>query len=106
MLSESGGALFVCCCCEDYSIFILLFFKMFACAVVKASRSLSNVRQLAEVAGRFVNNVGALTDSRGWACLTVAGRLCGPECFVVSFCTVSPMMFVSCAGMLCLLSMR
>ena len=47
---------------------------MFACAVVKASRSLSNIRQLAEVAGRFVNNVGALTDRRGWACLTVAGR--------------------------------
>ena len=74
MLSESGGALFVCCCCE-----------VFACAVVKASRSLSNIRQLAEVAGCFINNVGALTDSRGWACLTVAGRLVWSRMFCREF---------------------
>ena len=74
VLSESGGALFVCCCCE-----------VFACAVVKVSRSLCNIRQLAEVAGRFVNNVGALTDSRGWACLTVAGRFVWSRMFCREF---------------------
>ena len=52
---------------------------------MKASRSLSNVRQVAEVAGRFVNNVGALTDRRGWACLSVAGRLVWSRMFCRGF---------------------
>ena len=72
---------------------------------MKASRSLSNVRQLAEVAGRFVNNVGALTDMAGHV-LLLQVVLGGRERFVVSFYRVSPGMFVSRAGMLCLLSMR
>ena len=46
---------------------------------------MSNVRQLADVAGRFVNNVGALTDSRGWAGLTVAGRFGGSRLFCREF---------------------
>ena len=40
---------------------------------------------MAEVAGRFVNNIGALTDSRGWACLTVAGRLVWSRMFCREF---------------------